>query len=218
MKKMTGNDFDHLVRFFDGMAQTSWLGSVHNQLKEVTGLWNNKTVLDVGCGTGRMLIRGANEASSLTGIDLSEGMVEAAKELFKEKGYSSKSNFIVGDACALPFSDDEFDLAISTCVLFLLPEPESGMREILRVVREGGMIVMLNPSSKMNQNEAAKYCKKYNLADFEEKTIMQWSNISTLRHRYDKEQLKNYFKENGAKRVRHEEVLDGLALITLAEL
>ncbi|WP_281418689.1 hypothetical protein [Desertibacillus haloalkaliphilus] len=37
IRKMKVEDFDELVHFFDGMAQTSWLGTIHNQLKEATG-------------------------------------------------------------------------------------------------------------------------------------------------------------------------------------
>lgn len=217
MKKMEGEDFDQLVRFFDGMASTSWLSSVHKRLKEGTGNWEKKTVLDVGCGTGRFLLRGAGEAKHVTGIDLSTEMIKACLETFTVHGFNQKATFVVGDAYKLPFEEDVFDLAVSTCVLFLLPEPTIAMEEMLRVVKKDGMIAMLNPSLKMNPKEAASYCQKHELTGFEEKTLLQWSTISTSRHTFSKEELTAYLTEKGAKQVDNIEVLEGLAIITIAK-
>ncbi|WP_209122444.1 class I SAM-dependent methyltransferase [Alkalihalobacillus sp. BA299] len=218
MRKMNGEEFDPLVPFFDAMACTSWLSDVHHQIKRVTGSWTGKRVLDVGCGTGRLLLRGVDEARQVVGIDLSEGMVQAATELFAEKGKSDQSSFQVGDAYNLPYAQNEFDLALSTCVLFLLPEPEKGMKEILRVVKDGGMIAMLNPSEHMNQQAAADYCQQNNITQFEETTLLKWSNISTLRHRYNSEELSTFLLGCGAKQVEHFPVVGGLALITICKL
>ncbi|MEB1810026.1 MAG: class I SAM-dependent methyltransferase [Bacillaceae bacterium] len=218
MRKMNGEEFDPLVPFFDGMACTKWLGAVHDQLKQVTGSWSGKRVLDVGCGTGRLLFRGVDEADHVVGIDLSEGMIQAANELYEENGKKDKATFQVGDAYSLPFGDHEFDLAISTCVLFLLPEPAKGMKEMIRVVKEGGIIAMLNPSEHMSQQTAAEYCERHKITQFEETTLLKWSNISTLRHRYNSEELSMFLMGCGAKEVEHFPVVDGLALITICKL
>jgi ubiquinone/menaquinone biosynthesis C-methylase UbiE len=214
---MTGEEFDSLVRFFDGMALTNWLGSVHDTLKNEIGSWENKNVLDVGCGTGRLLLRGAEEAKHLVGVDLSEKMIEAAKQIYAETN-KINCNFVVADAYDLPFPNKEFDIVVSTCVFFLLPEPEKGLSEMLRVAKDGGVIAMLNPAENMCKDAAADYCTKYNLKEFEEKTLMQWSNVSTSRHRYSKDELTQLLKGHGAKEVVHKEVVDGLALITIAKL
>ncbi|RXI98071.1 class I SAM-dependent methyltransferase [Anaerobacillus alkaliphilus] len=217
MKKMQGEDFNNLVRFFDGMAQTSWLSGVHNLLKDATGSWVGKSVLDVGCGTGRLLLRGAKESMHVTGIDLSSEMIKASTQTFLFHELGHKGTFLVGDAYELPFPNNQFDIVLSTCVLFLLPEPTVAMEEILRVIKENGIIAMLNPSIKMNQQEASRYCIDHNLSGFEEKTLLQWSTISTSRHRYSTEQLTAYFTDEGAKVVRNINVLDDLAIITIAK-
>lgn len=216
MRKMTGEEFDPYVRFFDGMAQTNWLGAVHNELKKLSGSWEEKKVLDIGCGTGRLLLRGVDEATLVEGIDLSENMIAKAKAIYEEKAVTN-AHFRVGDAYDLPYEDEEFDIALSTCVFFLLPEPERGLKEMVRVVKAGGTLVMLNPSERMSQETAANYCQRYQLEGFEEKTLMQWSNISTKRHRYNQEQLTQLLKSYGASFVSHQEVVDGLALITVAK-
>lgn len=215
---MTGEDFDTLVRFFDGMAQTKWLSDIHDQLKEATGDWENKNILDVGCATGRLLLRGVEDATKVVGIDLSESMVTAARELFHEKGFADKAEFFVADAYTLPFGEQEFDLVLSTCVLFLLPEPEKGLKEMVRVVKDKGKIAMLNPGERMNPEAASSYCEKHGLTQFEEKTFRQWSNVSTQRHRYNKEELTALLNGHGAVHVTHIDVADGLALVTVADI
>jgi ubiquinone/menaquinone biosynthesis C-methylase UbiE len=217
MKKMEGKDFDQLVRFFDGMAKTNWLSSIHKQLKEATGSWKEKRVLDVGCGTGRFLLRGAKEARHVTGIDLSSEMIKACKQTFNSHELEKKATFIVGDAYKLPFEDNQFDIAVSTCVLFLLPEPTIAMEEMIRVIKRDGMIAMLNPSLKMNQEEALGYCNENGLTDFEKKTLLQWSTISTSRHTFSTDQLIKYFKDSGAETVTNIKVLNDLAIITIAK-
>lgn len=218
MRKMQGEEFDSLVSFFDDMARTKWLGAVHDELKQASGSWEEKSILDVGCGTGRLLLRGVEEARMLTGVDLSSEMVKASKQNFFFLNRSNKSHFSEGDACNLTFEDDTFDLSLSTCVMFLLPEPEAGMKEMLRVTKEGGRMVMLNPSLQMDQMAAFEYAKKHGMSGFEQTSLLKWSNVSTRRHRYTPEQLSEKLKGLGAKETKHVEVLDGLAIITVAEL
>lgn len=213
---MNGEEFDELVSFFDGMASTKWLGAIHDELKSLTGDWSNKTVLDVGCGTGRLLLRGVEEAKHLTGVDLSSEMVKASKQNFFLHNRSDKATFVVGDAYELPFENGQFDIALSTCVMFLLPEPERGIAEMLRVLKGNGIIGMLNPTSKMNQAEAFSYCKKHGITGFEQTTMLKWSNVSTKRHRYSAEELTNILKNQGCSHISHTEVLEGLAMITIA--
>ncbi len=216
MRKMEGEDFDQLVSFFDGMARTSWLSSIHDKLKIQSGSWEGAHVLDVGCGTGRLLLRGIEEAEHVTGVDLSSEMIKASKQNFFLHNRAEKSTFLIGDAYDLPFEDDTFQVSLSTCVMFLLPEPEKGLKELIRVTSPEGTITMLNPSKKMNQLNAFDYSKKNGITGFEQTTLLKWSNVSTRRHRYTSLELTELLTRLGAKKVSHQEVLDGLAVITTA--
>ncbi|MGA9290713.1 MAG: methyltransferase domain-containing protein [Anaerobacillus sp.] len=218
MRKMHGEEFDSLVSFFDDMARTKWLGGVHDELKQASGSWKEKSVLDVGCGTGRLLLRGVEEASMLSGVDLSPEMIKASKQNFFFLNRSNKSHFSEGDACALSYEDHTFDLSLSTCVMFLLPQPEAGMKEMIRVTKANGRIVMLNPSIKMDQTAAFQYAKQHGMSGFEQTSLLKWSNVSTKRHRYSPDELSEKLKTLGAKETKHVEVLDGLAIITVADL
>ncbi len=215
---MEGEEFDQLVSFFDGMARTSWLSSIHEKLKIQSGNWKGARILDVGCGTGRLLLRGVDEAEHVTGIDLSSEMIKASQQNFFLHDCDDKSTFLVADAYALPFEDDRFQVSLSTCVMFLLPKPDKGLKELIRVTSPEGTVTMLNPSKKMNQMNAFEYCKKNGLTGFEQTTLLKWSNISTRRHRYSAEHLTDLLKDLGAKQVVHQDVLDGLAMITTVKI
>ncbi|MBH0161046.1 class I SAM-dependent methyltransferase [Fictibacillus sp. 26RED30] len=217
MRKMNGEEFDELVSFFDSMARTTWLKKVHDHLKEVTGSWSEKDVLDVGCGTGRLLLRGAEEANRLVGVDLSSEMVKASIQQFFYHELSGKSEFIVADAENLPFSDHSFDLALSTCVMFLLPDPAKGISEVHRVLKDDGQIVMLNPSGKMSQENAASFAKENGISGFERTALLKWSNVSTRRHRYSTDEMTELLHKLHFTDVQHQEVLGGLAIISKAK-
>ncbi|MFC7372110.1 class I SAM-dependent methyltransferase [Fictibacillus iocasae] len=213
---MNGEEFDDLVHFFDSMARTSWLSAVHDTIKEETGSWEGKKVLDVGCGTGRLLLKGAEEAEAVTGVDLSREMVKSAVQNFFFHDKSKKAEFLIGDACALPVDNSSFHLALSTCVIFLLPEPELGLKELHRVLKADGTAAMLNPSPKMNQLSAHQYGKEKGISGFELTSLLKWANVSTRRHRYSEDELTSLLTSTGFHTIRHVHVLNGLATITLA--
>jgi ubiquinone/menaquinone biosynthesis C-methylase UbiE len=217
LRKMNGEEFDELVSFFDSMARTSWLKRVHDTLKETTGSWKDKDILDVGCGTGRLLLRGAEEANKLVGVDLSSEMVKASIQQFFYHELSGKSQFLVADAENLPFEDESFHLALSTCVMFLLPDPSKGIKEINRVLKKDGLIAMLNPSEKMSQETAAQYAKENDISGFERTALLKWSNVSTRRHRYTTDEMTALLEELHFSEVTHKEVLGGLAIISMAK-
>jgi ubiquinone/menaquinone biosynthesis C-methylase UbiE len=94
--------------------------------------------LDVGCGTGSFteLVLNRNAPSAISAIDPSEGQIEFAKG----KPWASAVDFRQGDAMSLPFSEDEFDVAVMALVIQYIPDPAKAMSEITRVVRPGGIV------------------------------------------------------------------------------
>jgi ubiquinone/menaquinone biosynthesis C-methylase UbiE len=100
-----------------------------------------RDVLECGCGTGLLLERMAHFAKHATGIDLSPGMLDAAKE----RGLDVHE----GSVTSLPFADASFDVTCSFKVLAHVPEIGKALAEMSRVTRPGGVILaeFYNPIS-----------------------------------------------------------------------
>jgi SAM-dependent methyltransferase len=92
--------------------------------------------LDVATGTGWTARRLAARGATVTGIDIGEGVIEAAKRL------GSGINFQVGDAEALEFEDASFDGVTSTYGVMFVARPEAAAAEMARVTRRGGRIAL----------------------------------------------------------------------------
>jgi ubiquinone biosynthesis O-methyltransferase len=97
-------------------------------------------VLDVGCGDGVLSIRLAQEDAQVTGLDSDPRMLEAARR--RASSAEIWPTFVAGSAEALPFPDGSFDIVVAITVLCLLPDPEKAFREMARVLRPGGRIVI----------------------------------------------------------------------------
>ena len=109
--------------------------------------------LDAGCGVGLqalMLAKAVGPEGHVVGLDLSPESVTAAEDLVREEGVSDRLSFRVGDVTELPFADDAFDWAWSAhCVGYAAAiEPLSAVREMARVVRPGGRVILLAWSSE----------------------------------------------------------------------
>jgi ubiquinone/menaquinone biosynthesis C-methylase UbiE len=100
--------------------------------------------------------------------------------------------------------------------MFLLPEPEKGISEMVRVTKDSGQLLMLNPSPKMSVETASSYIAQHRMDGFEAEALLKWSNVSTARHRYSKDELRDIFTAHGLGELEFIEVLDGLAHITSA--
>lgn len=96
-----------------------------------------KRVLEIGIGLGADHQRFAEAGAILSGIDLTERAVEHTKQRFASLGLSS--NLAVGDAEALPFPDDSFDVVYSWGVLHHSPDTPRAIAEVRRVLAPAGV-------------------------------------------------------------------------------
>jgi len=96
----------------------------------------------VGTGTGFLALLFAELGHEVTGIDLSEGMLEKAKHNADNMGL--KIDLFHGDAENLPFEDCSFDLVANKYLLWTLQEPACAVHEWKRVLKPGGMIFAID--------------------------------------------------------------------------
>jgi phosphatidylethanolamine/phosphatidyl-N-methylethanolamine N-methyltransferase len=101
------------------------------------------SVLEVGVGTG-LALRHYGPRVSVTGVDYSEEMLVKARAKVATEGLRNVAALHRMDARELDFSDDSFDHVAAMHVISVVPEPERVMREIARVVRPGGTVLIVN--------------------------------------------------------------------------
>jgi ubiquinone/menaquinone biosynthesis C-methylase UbiE len=100
--------------------------------------------LDIGTGTGWLAIGFAQRLPGVhvVGLDLSDVVLELARENAQERGVSSRVSFEKGDAQDMPFEDDTFDLVISSNTLHLLKNPVRMFDEMQRVLKSDGRFLI----------------------------------------------------------------------------
>jgi phosphatidylethanolamine/phosphatidyl-N-methylethanolamine N-methyltransferase len=98
-------------------------------------------LLEVGVGTGISLPLYSRDVR-ITGVDLSDAMLEKARDRVQAGGLENVETLQVMDAEALRFADNSFDAVVAQYVVTAVPHPERALDEFLRVVRPGGEIII----------------------------------------------------------------------------
>ena len=106
------------------------------------GIKPGDRVLEVGVGTGINACLYPRDAA-VTGIDLSESMLEKARDRVARKGLSNV-RLLEMDAADLKFSDGTFDIVYAPYLISVVPDPVAVTREMHRVCRSGGRLIFLN--------------------------------------------------------------------------
>ena len=147
---MSQNTFQQKERLFDRWAPnydfiftTVFYQAVHKRLLEYVELPKHSQVLDLGCGTGRLLDRLAEKFPTLFGIglDLSSEMLRQARA---KKRYGSRLIFVRGNAESLPFADCQFQAVFNTISFLHYPAPEKVLAEVKRVLSPGGYFYLVD--------------------------------------------------------------------------
>lgn len=173
---------------FDFMAEYVGLSVLHPggfqatmKLADECRIEKQTLVLDIACGKGTSAIFIAQKyGCRVEGLDISEDLINEARRLAKRKGLSDTVNFRVGDALDLPYSDNEFDVAVSQAMLVLVSDKRKAVQEAKRVVKPGGCAGWLELSWKKHppkefmeavSNEICAYCMENVL------TYDNWKNL-----------------------------------------
>ena len=103
-----------------------------------------RRVLDVATGTaGVSLVLAERTDAEITGVDLTEAMLRVGRERVGARGRADRVRLVCGRAEQLPFPDDEFDALTFTYLLRYVADPAATLRELVRVVRPGGVVAGL---------------------------------------------------------------------------
>lgn len=151
----TGSKSEQVERMFDNIAPTydklnhrlSWDIDKWWRKKAISHLAASKPrkILDVATGTGDFAIQAARalRPDSVIGVDISEGMMEIGRRKASAEGLCHIIHFQKEDCMDLGFPDDTFDAVIAAFGIRNFQDLEKGLREIYRVLKEGGEMTIL---------------------------------------------------------------------------
>ena len=149
--------FDHIAPTYDQLN--------HVLSMNVDKLWRRhalreivdgsaQRILDVACGTGDSTIsiaKAAGEGSTVTGVDISEGMMALVKGKAEKAGVADRIKLQVADGEALPYEDGAFDRVTCAFGIRNFEHKERGLAEFRRVLKPGGKAVILELSVPQNR-------------------------------------------------------------------
>lgn len=121
------------------------------------------TILDVGCGGGRTVSKLAAMAAQgkVYGVDFSEASVAASKRTNARWIEMGRVEIRHGSVSQLPFPDGMFDLITAVETHFWWPNLPGDMREVFRVLKPGGMLILIAEVYKGANTTMARLCEKY---------------------------------------------------------
>ncbi|MBK0370655.1 bifunctional demethylmenaquinone methyltransferase/2-methoxy-6-polyprenyl-1,4-benzoquinol methylase UbiE [Flavobacterium agrisoli] len=136
-------DYDNLNRVISFGIDVKWRKNV---LKIVAEKKPN-TILDIATGTGDLAILLAQtNAEKIVGLDISEGMLQVGEKKIKAKNLSKTIEMVLGDSEKIPFQDNTFDAITVAFGVRNFENLETGLAEILRVLKPNGIFVILETS------------------------------------------------------------------------
>jgi ubiquinone/menaquinone biosynthesis C-methylase UbiE len=171
-----------------------------------------RVVLDVGAGTGvsAFAFKAAFPDDLVVGIDIARPMVRVATR----RDTDQSCTFLLGDACRLPFSDASVDAVAGHSFLYLVPDRSGALREIRRVLRPGGRLVLLEPH---RQGWPADLRSIWRLAgDLGPRfafTMFCWRIAATASGGFRPGDLEVLFAEHGLQAAATSPTLEGLGYI-----
>jgi len=139
--------FDRWAPNYDCLLTTVFYQAVHKRLLEYIELPNQSNVLDIGCGTGRLLNRLAREFPALqgTGIDLSAEMIHQAQQCNQ---HGVRLAYRQGNVEFLPFTEEQFDAVFSTISFLHYLNPRQVLLEVKRVLCPSGRFYLVDTAPR----------------------------------------------------------------------
>lgn len=133
--------YDFLNRFLSAGVDVGWRKKALRQLKDL----QPTTLLDVATGTGDMALMAAKmlPLEQITGIDISNGMLEIGRQKVEKAGLSHKIELLNGDSETINFANASFDAVTVAFGVRNFEDLEQGLAEIKRVLKPGGKLVVL---------------------------------------------------------------------------
>ena len=144
-------DYDRLNHLMSLGVDRSWR---RRALREIVTPERPQALLDIACGTGDFALaqaRRMHAGSRITGLDLSEGMLAVMREKVEKAGLAGRISCEQGDCEQMRFAEGSFDCATIAFGIRNFAHREAALEEILRVLKPGGRLVILELSVPENK-------------------------------------------------------------------
>ncbi len=171
--------YRYLSLVYDRINPFIWTEEMRAEAVRLLDITDSDRVLDVGCGTGFGTAGLLQVTDDVVGIDQSPEQLARARVKLDH----TPAQFMLGDAERLPYEDDTFDVVWSSGSIEYWPRPEATLRELGRVCRAGGQVLVVGPNAPKNRILRG-------IAD----RIMLF---------YDEEEAESMFREAGFDRIEH---------------
>ncbi len=150
-KKQVEQMFDNISGNYDGLNRVISLGTDVKWRKKVVAAvkaTDPDSILDIATGTGDLAIQMVinTGATRIVGLDLSEGMLNVGRKKIAKKNLDSRIEMVQGDSENLPFDENSFDAITVAFGVRNFEDLEKGLEEIYRVLKPGGIFVVLETS------------------------------------------------------------------------
>lgn len=150
-KEQVAQMFNNISKNYDGLNRVISLGidvKWRKKVVQIVGENNPKQILDIATGTGDLaLMMSSLNPDRIVGLDISEGMLAVGKQKISKANLSGKIEMIVGDSEDMPFKNDTFDAITVSFGVRNFANLDKGIREIARVLKPNGVLVILETSN-----------------------------------------------------------------------
>jgi len=188
---------------FDRINQLAWYENTLHQWAGDQNFPVGARVLEAGCATGALTAYIAKAGYSVTGVDLSERMIDLAKT--KHIGI----DYLVADVLKLPFESNSFDAVIATSLVNIVDDKAKAMRELRRVCKTGGRVSILVPLDSFTDDDLALLQQSIGDIGFSAATIRAWHRYAPKMNNKDIAQL---FLQSGLAEPTTKTYLKGLVI------
>jgi ubiquinone/menaquinone biosynthesis C-methylase UbiE len=132
-------------------VEPTLFGTVHQQRRELALRWIGELalapesrILELGCGAGVLAVDLARRGFLVHAVDVNSAMIDLAHREVETAGVGARVSLGIADAHELPFDQRTFDLVVALGVIPFLHAPGQGLREVARVLTDGGFVVFSN--------------------------------------------------------------------------
>jgi ubiquinone/menaquinone biosynthesis C-methylase UbiE len=188
---------------FDKINELNWYKNTLHQWIDDHNFPTKSKVLEVGCATGALTSYIAKLGYIPKGVDVSNKMIELAKT------NHSQIDFLVASVFDLPFEDNFFDVVIAASLINIVPDKSKAIYELTRTCKKGGMITILVPSAKFNDENLCSLQASVGDSGFSVAAMRAWHKLAPKMKISD---ISDLFKQAGLIEITTKNYLQGMVI------